>query len=340
MSGPDPICPICFERFVAGPTHCPHDGAPLGPLGQALLADDPYIGLRVCERYILERLQGYGSMGRVYAARDSESGRAVAVKILHRQLAGNAGVVSRFEREARLARRLDHPNIVAIEATGRLADPHGTVSELPVLIMEQIPGASLRSELVRHPSGLSLERAMHILEEICEAVHEAHKNGIVHRDLKPANVMLLPASGQEQLTDERAAEDRVKVLDFGIAKSTREQGSHPTTRGSVLGTPLYISPEAARGDTVTPASDVYSLAILLFECVAGRPPFVAPNPIAVLVQHASHPPPRLDELPGGPQVPRSLADLVASNLAKKPGDRMADAGVLLRALSELSLPQA
>jgi len=294
------------------------------------LADDPYIGLRVCERYLLERLQGYGSMGRVYAGRDSETGRADAVKILHRQLAGDAGVVSRFEREARLARSLDHPNIVAIEATARLADPHGTATRLPVLIMEQIPGASLRSELVRHPNGLRLERAVHILEEICEAVQEAHKNGIVHRDLKPANVMLFVASGEE----------RVKVLDFGIAKSTREQGSHPTTRGSVLGTPLYISPEAARGDTVTPASDVYSLAILLFECVAGRPPFVSPNPIAVLVQHASHPAPRLDELPDGPQVPRSLADLVACNLAKKPGDRMADAGVLLRALSELSLPQA
>src|SRR6186713_658037 len=199
MSGPDPICPICFERFAAGPTHCPHDGAPLGPLGQALLADDPYIGLRVCERYHLERRQGYGSMGRVYAGRDSESGRAVAVKILHRQLAGDAGVVSRFEREARLARRLNHPNIVAIEATARLADPHGTERELPVLIMEQIPGASLRSELVRHPNGLSLERAVHILEEICEAVQEAHKNGIVHRDLKPANVMLFVASGEERV---------------------------------------------------------------------------------------------------------------------------------------------
>jgi serine/threonine-protein kinase len=299
------------------------------------LADDRYIGLRVCERYVLERLQGYGSMGRVYAARDSESGRAVAVKILHRELAGDAGVVSRFEREARLARRLDHPNIVAIEATGRLADPHGTPRQLPVLIMEQIPGASLRSELVRHPNGLRLGRAVHILKEICEAVQEAHHMGIVHRDLKPANVMLLGASSAET----RVAQERVKVLDFGIAKSTREQGSHPTTRGSVLGTPLYISPEAARGDSVTPASDVYSLAILLFECVAGRPPFVAPNPIAVLVQHASQPAPRLDELPGGPEVPRSLADLVATNLAKKPADRMADAGVLFRALAEQALPE-
>jgi len=331
MSGSDPICPICAEGFRAGRTHCPHDGAPLGALGAALVANDPFVGLRVCDRFVLERLQGYGSMGRVYTARDPESQRPVAAKILHRQLAGNPAVVSRFEREARLARRLEHPNIVAIEATGKVRDPAGGAKELPVLVMEQIPGVSLRSELVRHARGFALERALHILEQICAAVQEAHRVGIVHRDLKPANVMLN--------TGAEGATERVKVLDFGIAKSTLEQGSHPTTKGSVLGTPLYISPEAALGDSVTPASDVYSLAILLFECVAGRPPFDAPNPITVLVQHTSAPPPRLDQLPNGPWVPRSLADLVHANLAKKPGDRLQDAGEFLAALKHLGLPE-
>ena len=329
MSGSDPICPICAEGFKAR-THCPHDGAPLGALG--LVAGDPFIGLRVCDRFVLERLHGYGSMGRVYAARDPDSQRPFAAKILHRQLADNPAVVSRFEREARLARRLDHPNIVAIEATGKVSDPAGGQKELPVLVMEQIPGVSLRSELVRHSRGFTLGRARYILEQICCAVQEAHRVGIVHRDLKPANVMLDASDA--------SARERVKVLDFGIAKSTLEQGSHPTTKGSVLGTPLYISPEAALGDSVTPASDVYSLAILLFECVAGRPPFDAPNPITVLVQHTSAIPPRLDELPNGPRVPTLLADLVHANLAKKPRDRLNDAGEFLAALRQLDLPEA
>ena len=332
MSGSDPICPICAEGFRAGRTHCPHDGAPLGALGTALVATDPFVGLRVCDRFVLERLQGYGSMGRVYAARDLESHRPVAAKILHRQLADNPAVVSRFEREARLARRLDHPNIVVIEATGKVSDPAGGAKELPVLVMEQIPGVSLRSELMRHPRGFALGRAHYVLEQVCAAVQEAHRVGIVHRDLKPANVML--DAGSE------GAHERVKVLDFGIAKSTLEQGSRPTTKGSVLGTPLYISPEAALGDSVTPASDVYSLAILLFECVAGRPPFDAPNPITVLVQHTSVPPPRLDELPNGPHVPHALAELVNANLAKKPADRLQNAGEFLAALRQLEPPEA
>ena len=326
MSGSDPICPICTERFAPGPAHCPHDGAPLGALGASLLAGDPFIGLKVCERFVLERLQGYGSMGRVYTARDTD-GRLVAAKILHHQLAGDAGVVSRFEREARLARRLHHPNIVAIEATGSVDDPTGKVKALPALVMEQISGVSLRSELVRHPSGFALDRALHTIGQICIAVHEAHRIGIVHRDLKPANVMLVVGDQRDR--------ERVKVLDFGIAKSTLEQGSHPTTKGSVLGTPLYISPEAALGDTVTPASDVYSLAVLLFECVAGRPPFDAPNPITVLVQHTTMTPPRLDELPAASHVPRSLADRVHANLAKKSSDRLQNAGEFLEALSKI-----
>ena len=290
--------------------------------------NDPFIGLCVCDRFLLERLQGYGSMGRVYAARDTNDQRAFAAKILHRQLADNPAVVSRFEREARLARRLNHPNIVAIEASGTVADPTHSVKALPVLVMEQLSGVSLRSELVHQGGGFELERALHIVRQICAAVQAAHSVGIVHRDLKPANVMLLPGGS--------GGPDHVKVLDFGIAKSTLEQGSHPTTKGSVLGTPLYISPEAARGDSVTPASDVYSLAILLFECVAGRPPFDAPNPITVLVQHATQPPPRLDELPGGPEVPRSLADLVHANLAKSPERRLKDAGEFLQALTQIS----
>src|SRR5688500_18097585 len=136
MRGSDPICPLCGEHVASGRAHCPHDGAPLGVQGAGLLAPDPFIGLRVCERFVLERLQGYGSMGRVYTARDPDDQRVVAAKILHRQLADYPAVVSRFEREARLARRLDHPNIVAIEATGRVSDPAGALKDLPVLVME------------------------------------------------------------------------------------------------------------------------------------------------------------------------------------------------------------
>lgn len=319
MTGGPQICPICGASWHPAPSHCPHDGAPLGHLGSELDSADPLLGRTVCDEYQLERLIGFGSMGRVYAARPMSNPTRKAVKVLHKKLADDPRLVSRFNREARLAGRLHHPNIVEIVGCGSIPDSMGG-PPLPAFVMEHIAGVSLRSELLRHPHGMPLGLALPILVQLCRAVGAAHRTGIVHRDVKPANVML------QRATD---GAPTVKVLDFGIAKSTHEQGSHPTAKGSILGTPHYVSPEAALGEAATYASDVYSIAIVMFQCLTGRLPFDAPSPISVLVQQTSSTPPRLHEVRVWKDVSMALDELVHSSLAKNPADRAPDANELL-----------
>ena len=308
MRGPSRDCPICGEHARATQHHCPHDGAPLGRF-----RDDPHLGCVVLERYRLNRLVGYGSTGRVYRAERLDGGPPSAVKVMYAELAEDPKLARRFRRESLIAPQLRHPHIVEIFDSTELPPRTDGGTAVPAFTMEFLEGMSLRSALARHEGGLGLTLAVHICLQICQAVGTAHDAGVVHRDLKPANVILLSRDH---------APDFVKVLDFGIAKTLVEPGSHPTTRGSVLGTPHYISPEGALGEMVTPAGDVYSIATLLFECLSGRPPFDDPSPIRVLVQHASSRPPRLDQLGGCQPVPRTIVDLIDQNLAKRPTERL------------------
>ncbi len=285
---------------------------------------DLYVGLELAGQIRLKHLIGIGSMGRVYRAFQGGIERDVAVKILHRELSGNQELVSRFHREAKIASRLAHPNVVSVLMAGSIpqkGDPR--VGGEMYLVMEHLDGMSLLSALAAAgtggvPSALPLSRALHIALQICEAVGEAHTQGIVHRDIKPENVMLIRRGDDP---------DFVKVLDFGIARLDWSDKS-ATQAGLIFGTAKYISPEGAEGKPVTPAADVYSIVTVLYQCLAGRTPFEGDSPLQILVQHTHTTPPDLRSIPRSSYVPAPIADVIMRNLAKKPEARAADARTL------------
>src|SRR3954469_19826887 len=196
--------------------------------------DDPYLGQEISGHIEIRQLVGIGAMGRVYRAFQKGIDRDVAVKILHRELSANAQLVSRFTREAKVASRLQHPNVVQVLLAGQLPD------RALYMVMEYLDGLSLQSALAAASGALPLVRALHIALQLCEAVGEAHAQGIVHRDLKPENVMLVRRGSDP---------DFVKVLDFGIARLdwADRSGSLATQAGLIFGTARYISPEGAEG---------------------------------------------------------------------------------------------
>ncbi|TKD08369.1 serine/threonine-protein kinase [Polyangium fumosum] len=327
---PTKSCPSCGERYDADVLFCPQDGTPLVNVKGPSLSSpevDPYAGLELSGQIRIKHLIGIGSMGRVYRAFQAGIDRDVAVKILHRELSGNAELVGRFHREAKIASRLAHPGVVSVLMTGTIpqrGDPR-TGGEM-YLVMEYLDGMSLLSALAAagtggEPSALPLPRAMHIALQICDAVGEAHAQGIVHRDLKPENVMLVRRGDDP---------DFVKVLDFGIARLdwADRGGSMATQAGLIFGTAKYISPEGAEGKPVSPAADVYSIATILYQCLAGRTPFEGESPVQLLIQHTHDPPPDLLRIPRASYVPAPLAAVIMQNLAKKPEARAADARAL------------
>jgi eukaryotic-like serine/threonine-protein kinase len=306
---------------------CPRDGTPLGSSRTPSLSErDPYVGLELAGQIRIKHLVGVGSMGRVYRAFQGGIDRDVAVKILHRELSGNAELVGRFHREAKVASRLVHPNVVQVLMTGSLpVAPDARVGGELYLVMEYLDGISLLSALgaAGEDCALPLTRALHIALQACDAVGEAHAQGIVHRDLKPENVMLV-RRGEDA--------DYVKVLDFGIARVDWVHSEMATQAGLIFGTAKYISPEGAEGQPVGPAADVYSLATIVYQMLSGRTPFDGESPVALLVQHTHAPPPDLRSVPRASYVPAPLAAVIMANLAKRPGERAANARVFGRDL--------
>jgi serine/threonine protein kinase len=318
------VCSECKKRYKADAIFCPEDGLPL-LLAQELEfrgdRPDPYVGKEILGHILIQELAGVGAMGRVYRAFQKGIDRSVAVKILHRELSSNEQLVSRFNREAKVASRLAHANVVQVYLAGQL--PGGEL----YIVMEYLDGLALSSVL--SASGLDvaipIERALHISVQLCEAVGEAHVQGIIHRDLKPENVMLV-----SRATDP----DFVKVLDFGIARMTWSEHSMATATGLIFGTARYISPEGAQGLHVTPASDVYGLAILFYQMLCGRTPFHAEQAVALLIQQIHEPAPPLRNTRGGQSVPPELAAAIMKNLAKDPEQRDPDARTFGRAIVE------
>ena len=201
---PSKVCAACGGRYPADSLFCPTDGSPLQSAAAVEReAADPYLGQEISGHIEIRQLVGVGAMGRVYRAFQRGIDRDVAVKILHRELSANAQLVSRFTREAKVASRLQHPNVVQVLLAGQLPD------RALYMVMEYLDGMSLQSALAAAGGALPLPRALHIALQLCEAVGEAHAQGIVHRDLKPENVMLVRRG---------ADPDFVKVLDFGIAR--------------------------------------------------------------------------------------------------------------------------
>ncbi|WP_437745475.1 serine/threonine-protein kinase [Sorangium sp. So ce1504] len=331
---PAKSCPSCGERYDAGVLYCPRDGTPLASSRKSptfgAAERDPYVGITLGGQIQTRHLIGIGSMGRVYRAFQAGIERDVAVKILHRELSSNAELVSRFHREAKISSRLVHPNVVQVLMTGSVppaADPR--IGGELYLVMEHLDGISLLSALAAAGAGgeseaLPLPRALHIALQVCDAVGEAHAQGIVHRDLKPENIMLV-RRGEDP--------DYVKVLDFGIARLDWADKAMTTQAGLIFGTAKYISPEGAEGQRVGPPADVYSIATMLYQCLAGRAPFEGDSPVALLVQHTHAPPADLRSIARSSYVPEPIARIVMQNLAKKPSDRAPDARALGRDLA-------
>ncbi|MBN2195347.1 MAG: protein kinase [Polyangiaceae bacterium] len=318
------VCPRCRGEYAIEVLFCPRDGTPLTGRGKTeIQEEDPYLGVDIAEQFRIEQLIGVGAMGRVYRAHQRGIDRPVAVKILHRELMRNPAVSSRFQREARVASRLSHPNVVQVLMTGELLRRSADVGGEAYIIMEYLDGLSLRSALAATGGALPLPRALHIVLQVCDAVGEAHAQGIVHRDLKPENVMLV-----------RRGDDRnfSKVLDFGVARIEWADATVATQAGVIFGTARYISPEGARGEPVSPASDVYSLGVILFQCLAGHAPFEGDSPISILIQHTSAPAPELRQIERASYVPEPIARVVAQALAKDPSQRPSTARELGRAL--------
>ncbi|MGE3767579.1 MAG: serine/threonine-protein kinase [Kofleriaceae bacterium] len=287
---PERYCPTC-ERSFAAAKRCPDDGTELVVLASAV---DPLLGKNLNGRYTIEDRLGQGGMGAVYRGTQHSVGRDVAIKVVSPRLVTDPEAIKRFLREAKLASRLGHPNAVAVLDFGQTPDG------LFFLVMELLAGRTL-DKVLRAEGRLPLPRLIRIATQICDALEGAHRLDIVHRDLKPANVMLL----------ER---DLVKVLDFGLAKSlsTDSSTTSMTGSGALLGTPGFMSPEAAVGRDVDARADLYSLGCMLYVLASGRMPFHAEHSFELISMQANVVP------PPPPGVPAAFADVVMRLLEKKP----------------------
>jgi serine/threonine-protein kinase len=264
------------------------------------MADDD---LRVLgDRYEIHRHIARGGMAQVYLARDRSLDRPVAVKELVPEFAADPSFVERFRREAQSAAKLTHPNIVAVY-------DWGTQDGTYFIVMEYVDGPSL-SQVIRADGALHPRRAAEIASEVAAALGFAHSQGVVHRDIKPGNV-LLTATGQ------------AKVADFGIARAMSSADEELTQTGSVMGTATYFSPEQAQGLAVDARADLYSLGVVLYEMVTGRPPFSGDSPLAIAYKHVQDPPPRPSTLV--PDIPAGLEAIIMKLLQKQPDNRYASA---------------
>ncbi len=274
----------------------------------------------IAGRFRIEREIGTGGMGTVYLATHLGLERPVAVKIIRREFAGDADVADRFLREAKTMAKLRHPNAAMIFDAGILPDSRHFI------VMEFVEGETLSQALARE-GRFPASKAVRIATEICDVLEEAHRLGIIHRDLKPSNILL--------------GKRGVCVLDFGVAKvlasSAESTFTHASTgSGQLIGTPRYMSPEQCLGQRVGASSDLYSLGVLLYEMLAGRPPFTDPLQSALLIKQATAPAPPLPRL--RQDIARPLALAVHTLLAKRPEDRPRTAA-LAKLLLERSLVQ-
>jgi serine/threonine protein kinase len=315
-------CPTCGKQYPAEIQVCPLDETPLQADPTLIgIPPDPLLGQTLDGKYLLEARLGVGGMGTVYRARHTLIDRAVAVKVLNPRYGEDEAARERFRREAKAAGRLQHANAVAVTDFGE------TAAGLVYIVMELLEGRTLR-EIIAREAPLESARAVGIMLQASAAVGAAHEAGIIHRDLKPANIFVVQRSDVPVL---------VKVLDFGIAKlaveSLEEDDPKVLTQlGVMMGTPRYMSPEQCSGWPLTPAADVYSLGVILYETLTGIAPFSGSSPLAIAMKHAGDPPRSPREIVT--TIPEPIEQVVLHALAKKPSDRPADANAFRRELLE------
>ncbi|RIK74644.1 MAG: serine/threonine protein kinase [Planctomycetota bacterium] len=271
-------------------------------------------------QYRLKKLLGSGGMGEVYLAEHQMMKRPCAVKIIRPEKAGDPQVLARFEREVRATAKLSHWNTIDIYDYGRT--PDGTF----YYVMEFLPGHNL-GELVDGHGPLPASRIVYLMRQVCDALAEAHGQGLVHRDIKPANIYCAYRGGMF---------DVAKLLDFGLAKPLADVAAMDdglTQEGSITGSPLYMSPEQAASDQVDARSDVYSLGAVMYYMATGRPPFVYPHPMKVMIAHASEDPdpPRYVNA----DLPVELEEIILRSLEKRPSDRFQSVAELRDALDSV-----
>ena len=261
-------------------------------------------------RYRIDEVIGIGGMGRVYRGEHTGIGRAVAIKVLHADLGRNKEAAQRFQREALASGRLDHPNIVGVS-------DFGTIEHVGLyLVMESLEGEPLGDRLARERTIHWLE-AIEIARYVLTGLRHAHDRGVVHRDIKPDNIFLARKDGDQI----------IKILDFGIAKLYAGSTEDPamTRAGLTVGTPAYLSPEQAVGGSITPASDLYSTSIVLYEMLTGHAPFEDKDPLAMLTAHVSREPPAMSDIAPNVQLPPGLEDVVRRGMAKMAAERTSSA---------------
>ncbi len=261
------------------------------------------IGKTLGKYQVVEHL-GHGGMAEVYKAQHERLDRMVALKVLHPFLAEDEGFITRFEREARIVATLRHPNIVQV-----FDFDHSQELDLYYMVMEYIEGSTLKARLTEGP--LPPDEATRIVAAIADALDYAHRRGMIHRDIKPANIMFT-ADGQPVLTD------------FGIARIISLSGL--TASGAMVGTPAYMAPEVGLGQPSTPASDIYSLGVVLYQLITGRLPFESDSPMGLVMQHINDPVPPPSRF--APKLPGPLEAIILKTLAKRPEGRYASASAL------------
>ena len=285
-------------------------------------SEDLLIGQTLDEKYRIEQRLSAGGMGAVYRARHLLMDRPVAIKVLHQRLLADEAARIRFQREARAAVRLQHQNAVNVTDFGETADGY------VYLVMELLEGSTLREILVRE-APIETARAISIMLQASAAVAAAHEAGIIHRDLKPSNILV---------TQHPEVPAVVKVLDFGVAKlaahTLDDDDAAITLRqaGALIGTPRYMAPEQYNGDDLTPAADVYSLGVILYEMLTGMAPFTGSTTVEIAAKHVS-------DLPQTPRnivaaIPEDVQRVVLHALEKSPEDRPANGDEFHRELLE------
>lgn len=285
------------------------------------------VGTTLAGRYKIEALLGEGGMGAVYLAQHVGIRKRVAIKVLHPETSQNPELVARFEREAIAAAHVEHPNITAATDFGRAENGQF------FLALEYLEGKRLRDVLGEGP--MPPRRALHIIEQVTQALERSHQLGVIHRDLKPENIMLVARQGDP---------DFVKVLDFGLAKVVPAGEARPegltgnklvTQTGSIFGTPRYMPPEQCVGGTTDGRSDLYSLGLVLYEMLAGVHPIAAKSTLMVISHQLATPTPPMKQVAPDVPVPAALEAIVMRLTEKQPESRFPDAGTLLAAFKDV-----